>query len=237
MQSPSDDPLHDGPDLESLLQLTNAPPAAEHLRRSLYEQTTTALRSQRRNRRAALALGFATAYAAGLLTALGFTIFGFTASDPAVTPGPHIADRSAPAGTEESAAISAPARPSRIAAAQPSQDTPSNAQPQPQSVARTTGSTPPAAIQQPAFPVRPRAFTPPPPRTNRAQQRTRYESLRELGDHYLLQLGDPEGAVRCYRLAWKSATDDEKDTQSGTWLYRALVRDLETEQTHERQDG
>ncbi len=71
------------------------------------------------------------------------------------------------------------------------------------------------------------------------------ESLRRLGDTYLLDRNDPEGAVRCYRLALKSAKKEDSlfPTDEGTWLFRALKQDqnvaptLETQEIHDAKDN
>jgi hypothetical protein len=54
--------------------------------------------------------------------------------------------------------------------------------------------------------------------------RTRFESLRDLGDQNLLDRRDPEAATRCYRMALRYATPDDRAwaATEGTWLMRAV---------------
>jgi hypothetical protein len=54
--------------------------------------------------------------------------------------------------------------------------------------------------------------------------RTRFESLRDLGDENLVDRRDPEAATRCYRMALRYATPNERAwaATEGTWLLRAV---------------
>jgi hypothetical protein len=54
--------------------------------------------------------------------------------------------------------------------------------------------------------------------------RSRFESLRDLGDQNLLVRRDPEAATRCYRMALRYATTDDRAwaATEGTWLLRAV---------------
>jgi hypothetical protein len=65
-------------------------------------------------------------------------------------------------------------------------------------------------------------------------QPSRFASLRRLGDDYLELQKDPEGAVRCYRLALKYATPEElaHAMDESSWLMAALLNDLEREHDH-----
>jgi hypothetical protein len=56
------------------------------------------------------------------------------------------------------------------------------------------------------------------------KHRTRFESLRDLGDQNLLDRRDPEAATRCYRMALRYATADDRAwaATEGTWLLRAV---------------
>ena len=57
-----------------------------------------------------------------------------------------------------------------------------------------------------------------------AKPRTRFESLRDLGDENLLHRRDPEAATRCYHMALRYATPDDRAwaATEGTWLMRAV---------------
>lgn len=63
--------------------------------------------------------------------------------------------------------------------------------------------------------------------------KTRYASLRELGDRHLIEGRNPAGAIRCYRLALQYATTSELTAAShdGTWLLRAICHDRTSERT------
>ncbi len=75
-----------------------------------------------------------------------------------------------------------------------------------------------------------------PPRKN---SKTRFDSLRELGDQYLVERNDPAGALRCYRLAlkWASQNDSLASITGGTWLFRAIKQDFEQEISHVNTNG
>lgn len=82
-------------------------------------------------------------------------------------------------------------------------------------------------------------------RVRRPENTSHSESLRRLGDTYLLERNDPAGAVRCYRLALKVATTEDTlvPTDEGTWLFRALKQDqnlaltLQTEEIHDAKNN
>lgn len=64
--------------------------------------------------------------------------------------------------------------------------------------------------------------------TAQRNARTRFESLRDLGDENLFDRRDPEAATRCYRMALRYATPDERAwaATEGTWLLRAVNQNL-----------
>lgn len=66
-----------------------------------------------------------------------------------------------------------------------------------------------------------------PPQLPKREKKSRYESLRELGDSYLIGNGDPAGATRCYQMALRYATPEElaQESEESTWLFRALKLD------------
>ena len=111
--------------------------------------------------------------------------------------------------------------------------------------ARIAGGGNDATVQQPE--ARKRADDSPAAvvRVRRPQNTSHSESLRRLGDTYLLERNDPEGAVRCYQLALKVATTEDAlvPTDEGTWLFRALKQDqnvaltLQTEEIHDAKDN
>jgi hypothetical protein len=65
-------------------------------------------------------------------------------------------------------------------------------------------------------------------------KRSRFDTLRELGDRHLLADRNPEQALRCYRVALRYATTDEFTAASreGTWLLRAICLDTIQEKDH-----
>ncbi|QDU45007.1 hypothetical protein Mal52_34950 [Symmachiella dynata] len=71
------------------------------------------------------------------------------------------------------------------------------------------------------------------------KKKSRFLSLRDLGDQYLLEQQDPAGAARCYQMALRFATEDEVNQQSdeGTWLFRALKLDHHWETDDARNQG
>ena len=86
------------------------------------------------------------------------------------------------------------------------------------------------------------ATDPAPPMLRQHQPRekkSRFLSLRDLGDHYLLVEEDPAGAARCYQMALRFATEEEVDRQPdpGTWLFRALKLDHNWEKNDAHRQG
>ncbi|TWU06696.1 hypothetical protein CA54_50950 [Symmachiella macrocystis] len=71
------------------------------------------------------------------------------------------------------------------------------------------------------------------------KKKSRFLSLRDLGDQYLLEQQDPAGAARCYQMALRYSTEDEVNQQSdeGTWLFRALKLDHHWETDDARNQG
>ena len=71
------------------------------------------------------------------------------------------------------------------------------------------------------------------------EKKSRFLSLRDLGDQYLLEQQDPAGAARCYQMALRFATEEEVNQQSdeGTWLFRALKLDHHWETDDARNQG
>lgn len=71
------------------------------------------------------------------------------------------------------------------------------------------------------------------------EELSQFESLRRLGDRYLLERNDPEGAVRCYKMALRAATPEERQfhADQGTWLFQALRQDFTTERKHDQQES
>lgn len=65
---------------------------------------------------------------------------------------------------------------------------------------------------------------------------SQFEALRRLGDQFLLERNDPEGAIRCYRMALRYATVEERQqfADSGTWLFQALNHDSLAESNYEQ---
>jgi len=85
----------------------------------------------------------------------------------------------------------------------------------------------------------------PPPRERKIvrrgsmEEKSRFISLRDLGDHYLLEKLDPAGATRCYKMALRYATpaEIENTPDKGTWLFRALEQDHHWENDDADQQG
>ncbi len=71
------------------------------------------------------------------------------------------------------------------------------------------------------------------------KKKSRFLSLRDLGDQYLLEQQDPAGAARCYQMALRYSTEEEVNQQSdeGTWLFRALKLDHHWETDDARNQG
>jgi hypothetical protein len=65
--------------------------------------------------------------------------------------------------------------------------------------------------------------------------RTQFESLRDLGDKNLFDRRDPEAATRCYRMALRYATPNERAWAAieGTWLLRAVNQTFTTESQYD----
>ncbi|MEX2188846.1 MAG: hypothetical protein WD875_18700 [Pirellulales bacterium] len=65
-------------------------------------------------------------------------------------------------------------------------------------------------------------------------KKSRFDSLRELGDRHLLGDRNPERALRCYRMALRYATEEERESaaQDGTWLLRVICLDAKQEHEH-----
>lgn len=91
-------------------------------------------------------------------------------------------------------------------------------------------SDPPVSVIEP--PTTPPERPAPPPMLP-ARKLSQFESLRRLGDLYLLERGDPEGAIRCYRMALRYAQPEEleMEAETGTWLYQAIRLDLQKGQS------
>lgn len=72
------------------------------------------------------------------------------------------------------------------------------------------------------------------PLSPKPAKKTRFASLRELGDRHLLADRNPEQALRCYRMALRYATEDERRAaaQDGTWLLRVICLDSTQEHEH-----
>jgi hypothetical protein len=88
----------------------------------------------------------------------------------------------------------------------------------------------PAAVQIVKQPDVPSAPGPAP----RPAKKSRFDSLRELGDRHLIAERNPEQALRCYRVALRYATEEEfiAASHQGTWLLRAICLDSKQEKDH-----
>jgi hypothetical protein len=104
-------------------------------------------------------------------------------------------------------------------------------------LARQT-SNPDAAPVEVARPAGPLVDNQPPGTailTAPRKSRTQFELLRDLGDANLLDRRDPESATRCYRMALRYATPDERAwaATEGTWLLRAVNQTFTTESKYD----
>lgn len=199
--------------LDDLVLGSAVPRSADRLRRELREDTARVIRTRRRVRRVATACGFVVCYVAGLLT---MQLFG---QQPRIGENPApiiVADRDPP-----------PPEP----AAEPTIDSAGEH--------NVTNPPPAMAIVEEQPRPHPAEATPATSARRPEIRHSRFEALRELGDRYLLERQDPEGALRAYRLALRSATPIERmlAQDEGTWLFRALTRDYERENSDERHDG
>ncbi len=94
-------------------------------------------------------------------------------------------------------------------------------------VVREQNDTPPPA---------PVAVAPPRPEGEHPAERA--ARLREAGDRYLNEQGDPEAALNCYSKSLSAGTaDDAKFSPDDSWLLMAIKNAREKETRHANNDG
>jgi hypothetical protein len=177
---------------------------SDALRSALRGQSTTAFVRRRRRRRAVRMMSMAACYLLGIVTIYAW-------QQVAASPAPAGGDMNistpekTPQGEDDKRHV--PTDPNEVATQEPSTD------PAVASAQKPVASA--APIAKPA-------------------KQSRFDALRELGDHHLLADRNPEQALRCYRVALRYATTDEFTAASreGTWLLRAICLDTIQEKDH-----
>lgn len=179
------------------------------LREALRGQSTAAFVRRRRRRRVVRAAGMAACYLLGAATL-------FAWQHVSASPVERVADRQ----------VAAPSDGDAVAA----QEDKTSAGNVPDAASNLDAANHDAsnldAANQDAPPQRPLSPKP--------AKKTRFASLRELGDRHLLADRNPERALRCYRMALRYATEDERRAaaQDGTWLLRVICLDSTQEHEH-----
>ncbi|MBW3543597.1 MAG: hypothetical protein KY476_25380 [Planctomycetes bacterium] len=175
------------PSLDQLLAPTDGGPD-ESLREDLLQQTTRVVRRRRHGRRAALFAACVACYAAGAATMSVIDRLGeWQAADPRVAGG--------------SLSESGPA-------AKASSDDPPPSGRGHAGVDDATRRERSDGLADGMVPLPPHE-----PQENVRQEsapRNAFESLSRLGDVYFHELHDPAGGVRCYEMALRTATPDER---------------------------
>ncbi len=194
--------------LGGTLQFGSVGDESHALRDALRGQSTAAFVRRRRRRRAVRIAGMAACYLLGVVTIYAWQQVSAMPADRTAESyaGTNVVE---PAGKSSSEAAPDAARTS-IAAKEEERG------------AIDRGD---ASVEEKGMALAPRKKT---------VKKSRFDSLRELGDYHLLADRNPEQALRCYRVALRYATDEEftAASQDGTWLLRVICLDAKQENEH-----
>jgi hypothetical protein len=197
-----------GDELDAVLRGALGPAATEGsqaLRDSLRGRSTAAFVRRRRRRRAFRVAGMAACYLLGVVTIYAW-------QNVSAMPADRAAGGDAAAATATAAAKGTDAPP-----------------PAKLADSAAVGSRPIVAGQPKDEHVRAVPHERP-----KIAKKSRFDSLRELGDRHLLGDRNPERALRCYRMALRYATEEERlaAARDGTWLLRVICLDAKQENEH-----
>jgi hypothetical protein len=206
--------------LGGLLETGSVVPCPARLRGALLLRTTGVLRRRRRLRRIAFAAAMTACYLAGMGTVQVW--------------------QSALRASDGSDAVAVDEDTSRDAAATSRGDdkAPREADAKAPSSKDEPASDPASAVASGGFDSSLDAIPPiqPPHAPSIPRKASRFENLKQLGDRHLYEHNDPASAARCYRMALRHATREERAAiaTDAPWLLRALEQDLTYDRSYQR---